>query len=133
MKYRFLVFIFMIIASATIYATEDFYQFNQAADRERFQTLTSQLRCLVCQNQNLAESNAALATDLRNQIYQQVIAGKSDKQIVDYLVNRYGDFILYNPPLNLQTFGLWFGPFVFLFFGLGYLFFYLKKIRRDNI
>jgi len=109
------------------YGADDVYHFSTGEQQSRFHSLTSQLRCLVCQNQNLAESNASLANDLREQIYQQILHQKNDQQIIDYMVARYGDFILYNPPLNYATLGLWFGPLLFLVFGLGYLLFYLQK------
>src|SRR5215467_13838206 len=89
--------------------------------------LAEELRCLVCQNQTLAESNAPLAEDLRNQLREQMRAGKSDKQVVDFLVDRYGDFVLYRPPLKATTFLLWFGPFLLLATGFAVL---LRRVRR---
>ena len=78
--------------------------------------ISAQLRCLVCQNQSIAESNAELAVDLRRQVNEQIKAGKSDREIVDFMVNRYGDFVLYKPPFNMTTLLLWLGPL-----GLGVL------------
>lgn len=72
--------------------------------------LAAQLRCLVCQNQTIAESNAELAVDLRRQVNEQIKAGKSDREIVDFMVARYGDFVLYKPPFNVTTVLLWLGP-----------------------
>jgi len=80
----------------------------------RIRSLEEKLRCLVCQNQTLADSNAELASDLRREVRDQVKAGRSDEQIVAYLVQRYGDFVLYDPPLKLTTLLLWLGPFVLL-------------------
>jgi cytochrome c-type biogenesis protein CcmH len=80
----------------------------------RIRSLEEKLRCLVCQNQTLADSNAELAGDLRRQVREQVAAGRSDEQVVDYLVQRYGDFVLYDPPLKASTLLLWIGPFVLL-------------------
>jgi cytochrome c-type biogenesis protein CcmH len=124
-----LVFIFSLwlIPLCTPWAANDVYQFNSAQQKERFQLLTTQLRCLVCQNQNLAESNAGLATDLRNQVYQKIQAGQSDSDIIQYLVERYGNFILYKPPINVYTIALWFSPFLLLLAGIGYLIRYIKK------
>ena len=99
---------------------------------ERVMNLSRELRCLVCQNETLADSRADLAEDLRNQIREQMKAGKSDKQIVAYLTQRYGKFILYNPPVDPTTYLLWFGPFVLLLAGLFVLFRYLKQ-RRELI
>jgi cytochrome c-type biogenesis protein CcmH len=81
---------------------------------QRIRQLSEKLRCLVCQNQSLADSNAELAQDLRQQLREQVAAGRSDDQILDYLVQRYGDFVLYDPPFKTITLLLWIGPFVLL-------------------
>ena len=89
-------------------------EFNDQATELRFKKLTEELRCLVCQNQSLADSHAELAQDLRNEVYKMVIAGDSDKEIIEYLVTRYGDFVLYRPPVKNTTYFLWFGPFLIL-------------------
>ena len=94
---------------------------------ERVMNLSRELRCLVCQNETLADSRADLAVDLRGQIREQMKAGKSDKEIINYLTNRYGKFILYNPPVDPTTYLLWFGPFVLLLGGLLLLFRYVKQ------
>lgn len=99
---------------------------------ERVMNLSKELRCLVCQNETLADSRADLAEDLRNQIREQMKAGKSDKEIVAYLTQRYGKFILYNPPVDPTTYLLWFGPFVLLLAGLFLLFRFVKQ-RRELI
>ncbi len=83
-------------------------------NEQRIRQLEEKLRCLVCQNQSLADSNAELAGDLRREVREQVKAGRSDKQIVDYLVQRYGDFVLYEPPFKATTALLWIGPFALL-------------------
>ena len=93
----------------------------------RVQALAAELRCLVCQNQTLAESSAPLAIDMRNQIREQMKAGATDRDVVDFLVARYGDFVLYRPPLKASTVALWTGPFVMLAFGAWLL---LRRIRR---
>ena len=94
---------------------------------KRVMALAEELRCLVCQNQTLAESNAPLAEDLRNQLRERMREGKSDKEVVDFLVERYGDFVLYRPPLKTTTFLLWFGPFLLLAAGFAVL---LRRVRR---
>ena len=99
---------------------------------KRVMALSEQLRCLVCQNETLAGSRADLAEDLRGQIREQMKAGKSDKEIVTYLTDRYGKFILYSPPVDPTTYLLWFGPFVLLLAGLALLFRYVKQ-RRELI
>ncbi len=80
--------------------------------------ISQQLRCLVCQNQSIADSNAELAVDLRNQVISQIKQGRTDKQIIDFMVDRYGDFVLYNPPLKASTVVLWLGPAVLFFVAL---------------
>src|SRR5689334_13416775 len=96
----------------------------------RVANLAHELRCLVCQNQTLAESNAPLAVDLRNQIREQLAAGKSETQVVDFMVERYGDFVLYRPPFKATTLLLWAGPFLFLIAGF---YFMLRFLRRRAI
>jgi cytochrome c-type biogenesis protein CcmH len=124
-------FFLLAFFSLPLFAAEDFYPFHSPIQQKHFITLTTHLRCLVCQNQNLAESNAPLAADLREQIYQQLQQGQSEQEIIHYLVNRYGDFILYRPPFNAATVGLWIGPFLFLLLGLGYLLHYIRKMRGN--
>ena len=99
---------------------------------KRVMALSEQLRCLVCQNETLAGSHADLAADLRQQIREQMKAGKTDKEIVAFLTERYGDFILYNPPVSRRTYLLWFGPFILLGGGLFAFYSYIKK-RRELI
>lgn len=98
----------------------------------RLLKLSSELRCLVCQNETLADSRADLAVDLRNQIREQMKAGKSDQEILAFLTQRYGDFVLYRPPVKPQTYLLWFGPFLLLAVGLFLLFRYVRQ-RRELI
>jgi cytochrome c-type biogenesis protein CcmH len=99
---------------------------------KRAVTLEEQLRCLVCQNQTIAESRADLALDLKKEIREQIKAGKSDAQIKQFLVDRYGDFVLYKPPLQANTVLLWVGPFVLLVAGIFALFAYLRR-RRSRV
>ena len=99
---------------------------------QRLANLSKQLRCLQCQNQTLADSPAGLAADLRREIRVQMKAGKSDQEIIAFLTQRYGDFILYKPRVTFTTYLLWFGPFVLLLGGLYVLFRYIKQ-RRDLI
>jgi cytochrome c-type biogenesis protein CcmH len=99
---------------------------------ERLNKLSKELRCLQCQNETLAESRAGLAEDLRREIRGQIRAGKTDDEIIAFLTQRYGDFILYRPPVRPTTYLLWFGPFVLLLLGLLILFQYVRR-RRDLI
>jgi cytochrome c-type biogenesis protein CcmH len=98
----------------------------------RLARLSKELRCLQCQNQTLADSPAGLAADLRREIRAQMKAGKTDQEIVAFLTQRYGDFILYKPRVTFTTYLLWFGPFVLLLGGLYVLFRYIRQ-RRDSI
>lgn len=100
---------------------------GQESDLDRrVAELSQELRCLVCQNQTLAESNAPLAVDLRNQVREQLAAGKSEQDVIDFLVARYGDFVLYRPPFKASTLFLWVGPFVFLLVGAWLL---VRRVR----
>lgn len=110
----FLLWLFLM--PAALWANSS-YPFDSAKKEAQFDHLLKDLRCLVCQNQDLADSNADLAKDLKNQVYQLVKEGKSDSEITDYLTSRYGDFILFKPPVKAITYLLWFGPALFLVFG----------------
>lgn len=88
--------------------------FKDGAERDRYQALISELRCLVCQNQSLSDSDAPLAQDLREEVHRIMSGGQSDEEVIDFLVDRYGDFVLYRPPLRRSTLVLWFGPAVLL-------------------
>ncbi len=95
----------------------DAIPFKDRAEEQRFQHLARQLRCLVCQNESLADSSADLAKDLRQEVFEQMRQGKSDAEIKTYLTDRYSDFVLYNPPLRAGTLLLWFGPLLVLLIG----------------
>lgn len=103
-----------------------------AADPElekRVMELSDELRCLVCQNQTLADSNAELAIDLKNQVREKLASGMSNQDVIDYMVERYGEFVLYRPPVKGATWLLWFGPFLLLAGGIGMLLLKLKRRR----
>jgi cytochrome c-type biogenesis protein CcmH len=102
-------------------------EFDDAEQLERYKTLTYELRCLVCQNQNLADSDADLAADLRREVYRMIREGKSNEDVVDFMVARYGDFVLYRPPLKAKTVALWAAPFVL---GIGGVMLLLVHLRR---
>jgi len=104
------VFVSVSLLSINVKAIEN----ANPQTEQRIRQLSEKLRCLVCQNQSLADSNAELAQDLRQQLREQVAAGRSDDAILDYLVQRYGDFVLYEPPFKATTVLLWIGPFVLL-------------------
>lgn len=99
---------------------------------KRMVGLAENLRCLVCQNESLASSHAELAEDLRREVREQMQKGLSDQEIIDYLVSRYGDFVLYDPPMKKSTLVLWFGPFILLLAGAGMLIYQLRK-RKSRV
>jgi len=109
-----------------------FAAFGQDPEIEkRTAALANELRCLVCQNQTLADSNAPLAVDLRNQIREQLKAGASESDVIDFMVARYGDFVLYRPPFKASTVALWAGPFVILILGLAFLWRSVARRRAE--
>ncbi len=98
---------------------------------QRVMQIANELRCLVCQNQTIADSHAELAVDLRNQVRDQLKQGKSEQEILDYMVQRYGDFVRYRPPVKMQTLVLWVGPFLLLAGGLFALLRFLRRRRQS--
>jgi cytochrome c-type biogenesis protein CcmH len=121
-----LLFIFLLIMSCSSYAV-DIYQLSDPKQQETYQTLTKELRCLVCQNQTIADSNAELAGDLRRQVYEMLQQGKSREEIVQFMTDRYGDFVLYKPAFKGKTSILWIAPVVFLLLGLITVFFFIRR------
>ena len=120
----------LLVVCAQGLAREALPEADDPVLEKRVVKLTSELRCLVCQNQSLADSHADLAIDLKNQVRAQMQAGKSDTQIREYMVARYGDFVLYDPPFKAATLLLWGGPFALLLVGLLGLAAYLRTRRR---
>ncbi|WP_245807475.1 cytochrome c-type biogenesis protein [Cognaticolwellia beringensis] len=116
--------------SSTNASPVDTFQFNDETTELRFQILSKELRCPKCQNQNLADSNSKIAIDLRKNLYNLLQEGKTDQEIIDFMVYRYGDFVLYRPPLKEQTYILWFGPVIILFgFIMGVVFVLRKRSK----
>lgn len=107
----------------------EIYEFANPTQEKTYQALVTELRCLVCQNQNIADSNAELAQDMRRKTYELVIEGKSQAEIADYMVVRYGDFVRYKPPFKATTAILWIGPFALLGIALWFL---LQTIRKQQ-
>ena len=118
--------VLMALLSSSAIAAKPALQLDDAGNR-RAAALAEQLRCLVCQNQSIAESNAELAVDLRREINEQIRAGRSDQDIVDFMVARYGDFVLYRPPLKSHTWLLWFGPALL---AIGALLAFMRALRN---
>jgi len=121
----------LLLGAGTTHAgvTLEAFKFDSKAEEQHFKDLIEELRCLVCQNQSLLDSDAELAHDLRAEVYDMIQAGKSDEEIVTFLVDRYGDFVLYNPPVKPSTWLIWFGPFVLLLIAAFVL---LRAVRRQK-
>ena len=117
MKLSRLVILFLVFAVSISVMAQEPLVFENQQQQERFDKLTLELRCLVCQNQNLADSDAPLAHDLRREVHEMLIAGKSNNEIKDFLVTRYGDFVLYRPPVQKNTYLLWLAPLIMLLAG----------------
>jgi len=127
---RFLLVLVLALAPLFAFAKDAVPTEQDPVAAKRAVRLSEQLRCLVCQNQSIAESNAELAVDLRRQIHEQIAAGKSDSEIVDFMVQRYGDFVLYRPPFKSSTVLLWLGPAALLLLGLWTLRRALRQRKR---
>lgn len=108
-------------------------QFNDAAEEQRFHDLAAQLRCVMCQNQSLADSNAQIARDLRHEVLDLMRQGKSDREIKDFLVARYGEFVLYKPDFDARTWLLWLGPGILLVIGAVVLVWVVRKRARTPV
>lgn len=124
---KYLLVTLAVAVSLPVAASEAKTAADDPALEARVMKVAEILRCLVCQNQTIADSHAELAVDLRQQIREKLIAGMEEKEILDFMVARYGDFVLYNPPVKTTTWVLWFGPFALLVAGLGAL---VMKLRR---
>ena len=117
-----------VLTQATVFEPREF---ANAADEARYKQLTEELRCLVCQNQNIAASDADLAKDLRDRVFAMIESGNSDQEIVAFMVARYGEFVLYRPSLSPSTIALWVGPFVIGAMSLLLLWRHLRRRRRN--
>jgi len=117
----------LLLGAVNAQAEADALTFKTAESEADYNALINELRCLVCQNQNLAGSDADLAKDLRAQVYDMVESGQSRSDVVDYMVTRYGDFVLYRPAFKLKTVLLWLGPVVFLLLALWFVIRWVRK------
>lgn len=128
---RQLLVLFLILAPIAAWPAIESRQFDNPAHEARYFELIDKLRCLVCQNQNLADSNADLARDLRDKTYEMITSGKSDDEITEFMVDRYGQFVLYEPPFNFHTLLLWLAPAILAGVGAA-IFFRLVRGRRED-
>ena len=133
LKIKWAASLLLLLCSFIVSAAIDVYQFDDPEKEKRFQELAYELRCPKCQNQNLADSNAEIAKDLRTKIQQMLVADKTNPEIVDYMVERYGDFVLYEPRVKPQTYLLWYGPAVFILLGLMLVFWIIRgRMKNKN-
>ncbi len=125
---RSLILILLLFtAGVTLAAPIATFEFDNDEQEALFTRLGHELRCLVCQNQSIGDSNADLAVDLRKEIYGMIMQGKSEQQIIDFMVQRYGDFVLYKPPMKPMTWMLWFGPLIAFIIALAYALYYVRS------
>lgn len=130
---RIFSFFLLVLVLPLAQAADTVPAAGDAELEKRVMAVSGELRCLVCQNQTIADSHADLAIDLRNQVREMLRQGKSEREIVDFMVTRYGDFVLYRPLLKTSTWVLWFGPFVLLVLALGVLAIKLRQRRQAMI
>lgn len=121
-----LLTLLLLLYTLPLYAAIEAYQFESAEMEADYNQLIYELRCLVCQNQNLADSDADLAKDLRRETYEMLQQGKSQQEVVDFMVARYGDFVLYRPQFKSSTYLLWLGPFLLLLVALVFV---IRRLR----
>ena len=123
----------LLLISSSSFAAIEVHEFDNDVDRQRYQTFIDEMRCPKCQNQNLAGTNSPIAMDLRRELEFMIKDGKSDKEIVDFMVERYGEFILYRPRLSPATILLWGAPVVLLVVGIILLLLIVRKRRRVDV
>jgi cytochrome c-type biogenesis protein CcmH len=122
-------FALILLISAQGFAIDD-HQLANPEQQKTYEIIISELRCLVCQNQTIADSNAELAADLRRQVFEMLQQGKSKDDIIQFMTDRYGDFVLYNPPLKTKTALLWLGPVAFLLTGFAMIFWFIRRKKQ---
>ena len=125
-----LTFLFLALGAVAQATSLSSFEFADPEQERAFRSLTEELRCLVCQNESLAGSNAELAQDLRREVYEMMMAGRSKQDIVQFMVERYGDFVLFRPPLKPSTYPLWFGPFIL--FAVAGFFLYRTLVKKKR-
>ena len=125
-----LIVLTLLFSFSASYAAVEIKKFDNEQQEQRYKYIIDELRCLVCQNQNIAGSNAGLAQDLRKQVHKMILAGEDDEAIFDFMVTRYGDFVLYRPPFKASTFFLWVGPFIIFALGLFVLIRFIRQRKK---
>ncbi len=119
--------IFLLLAHPLYAVDSNPTDFDNPAEEQRFSALIEELRCVVCQNQSVADSNAELAQDIRDLVREKIREGQTDEEITDFMVERYGDFVLYNPPLRPKTYVLWWGPLVLVLIAFLVLVYFIRR------
>lgn len=127
---KLFILLTLLISFNSVNAAVEVKEFDNEKQEQRYKHIIDELRCLVCQNQNISGSNAGLAKDLRKQVYKMIQAGDDDEAIFDFMVTRYGDFVLYRPPFKASTFFLWVGPFIIFAFGLFVLIRFIRQRKK---
>ena len=130
---RIVMLLFLCWVMTWTHAEESVFEereFDTVEQERRFQRLINELRCLVCQNQSIADSNADLAAQLREEVHAMLLEGKTDADVIDFMVSRYGDYVLFSPPVKSSTALLWFGPFLLLGVALVFLFRQIRMRQR---
>ena len=128
----FIALLLGLLLALPVHAKVEIVQFDTPEQEERYKDLIAELRCLVCQNQNLADSDAELAVDMRRKAYELVKQDKTKTEIANFMVDRYGEFVLYRPPFNRNTALLWIGPFIILLAGVGLLIRTILRRRAEQ-
>ena len=126
----FIILMTLLFSFAPLNAAVEIKKFDNLQQEQRYKHIIDELRCLVCQNQNISGSNAGLAQDLRKQVHKMILQGKDDETIYDFMVTRYGDFVLYRPPFKATTFFLWVGPFIIFIVGLFALIRFIRQREK---
>jgi cytochrome c-type biogenesis protein CcmH len=124
---------FSLAFCGSSWAVVEYHPFDDPLKEQAYQSLITELRCLVCQNQTIADSNADLAKDLRQQVYDMLQQGKSRQDVVDFMTQRYGDFVMYRPAFNVKTLLLWLGPVAFLLTGIIAVLFLAKSKKQASL
>ena len=133
MSGRWILLVILFLTAGAPLAAIDVHEFNNDVERQRYQSFIDEMRCPKCQNQNLSGSDSPIAEDLRRELYAMIQDGRSDKEIVDFMVERYGDYILYRPRLTAATVMLWVGPAILFLAGLVILIIIVRQRRRDTL
>lgn len=130
MMSKLIIILSLLVSMSILEAAVEVKQFQNSEHEQRYKNLINEFRCVVCQNQNIADSNAELAQDLRKQVFKMINAGKDDDEIMEFMVTRYGDFVLYRPQFNSMTFLLWVGPFIIFIIGLYFLISFIRQRKK---